>query len=32
MAPRTVFVHVGPLKTGTTYVQGVLWSNQQALG
>ena len=31
MAPRTVFVHVGPLKTGTTYVQGVLWSNQQLL-
>ncbi len=31
MAPRTVYVHVGPLKTGTTYLQEVLWSNKQLL-
>ena len=31
MAPRTVYVHVGPLKTGTTYLQGVLWSNRELL-
>lgn len=31
MGARTVFVHVGPLKTGTTYVQGVLWGNQRLL-
>jgi hypothetical protein len=31
MAPRTVYVHVGPLKTGTTYIQGVLWGNQAVL-
>ncbi len=31
MAPRTVYVHVGPLKTGTTYVQGVLWGNRALL-
>lgn len=31
MAPRTVYVHLGPLKTGTTYVQGVLWGNQALL-
>lgn len=31
MAPRTVYVHLGPLKTGTTYVQGVLWGNQSLL-
>jgi hypothetical protein len=31
MAPRAVYVHVGPLKTGTTYLQGVLWNNQELL-
>lgn len=30
MADR-VFVHVGPPKTGTTYLQSVLWENQPAL-
>ena len=31
MAPHTVYVHVGPLKTGTTYIQGVLWANKALL-
>lgn len=29
--PRRVFLHVGAPKTGTTYIQGVLWSNRAAL-
>lgn len=28
---RRVFLHVGAPKTGTTYIQGVLWSNRSAL-
>ena len=30
-ARQRVFVHVGPPKTGTTFVQGVLWNNRAAL-
>jgi hypothetical protein len=29
--PRRVYLHVGAPKTGTTYIQGVLWSNRAAL-
>ena len=29
--PRRVFLHIGPPKTGTTYVQSVLFSNQEKL-
>jgi len=29
--PRRAFVHVGAPKTGTTYLQGVLWRNKAAL-
>ena len=28
---KRVFLHVGAPKTGTTYIQGVLWSNRSAL-
>lgn len=28
---RRVFLHVGAPKTGTTYIQGVLWSNRSSL-
>jgi len=28
---RRVFLHVGAPKTGTTYIQGILWSNRSAL-
>lgn len=28
---KTVFLHVGAPKTGTTYVQNVLWNNREAL-
>jgi hypothetical protein len=31
MAPATVFVHIGSPKTGTTYIQDVLWVNREAL-
>jgi hypothetical protein len=30
-APRRVFMHVGAPKTGTTYLQGILWQNRTAL-
>ncbi len=30
-APRRAFLHVGAPKTGTTYLQGVLWRNHAAL-
>ncbi len=26
-----VFVHIGPLKTGTTYIQAVLYQNRKTL-
>src|SRR4051812_20985642 len=29
--PATVYVHIGPPKTGTTYLQDVLWRNQRSL-
>ena len=29
--PREVFVHIGPPKTGTTYLQSVFWRNRKAL-
>lgn len=29
--PAAVYLHVGPPKTGTTYLQDVLWRNQRAL-
>ncbi len=29
--PSTVYLHVGPPKTGTTYLQEVLWRNQKRL-
>jgi len=29
--PRRVYLHVGALKTGTTYLQGVLWANRDRL-
>ena len=28
---RGAFVHVGPPKTGTTYLQSVLWNNRKRL-
>lgn len=31
MAPRVVHLHIGSTKTGTTFIQRVLWSNQAAL-
>jgi hypothetical protein len=31
MAPQRVFLHIGSPKTGTTYLQEVLWSNRAAL-
>ena len=31
MAPPVVHLHIGSPKTGTTYVQNVLWANRQAL-
>lgn len=30
--PQRVFLHLGPPKTGTTFVQSVLWSNKTELG
>ena len=30
--PPAVYLHVGPPKTGTTYLQDVLWLNQRVLG
>ena len=30
--PSRVFVHVGAPKTGTTFLQEVLWKNRKALG
>jgi len=30
--PPDVYLHVGPPKTGTTYLQDVLWQNQARLG
>lgn len=29
--PQRVFVHIGPPKTGTTYLQSVLWANRRRL-
>jgi hypothetical protein len=29
--PRTIYVHIGPPKTGTTYLQQVLWANRELL-
>jgi hypothetical protein len=31
MGTQRVFLHVGSPKTGTTYLQGVLWRNREAL-
>ena len=31
IGPQRVFLHVGPPKTGTTFVQSVLWSNKSRL-
>ncbi|MGA8846688.1 MAG: hypothetical protein WB471_08775 [Nocardioides sp.] len=31
MAPAVVYLHIGSPKTGTTYLQGTLWANQDAL-
>lgn len=31
MAPATVFLHIGSPKTGTTFVQDMLWANREAL-
>jgi hypothetical protein len=31
MAPPIVYLHIGSPKTGTTYVQNVLWANRKAL-
>ncbi len=31
MAPATVYLHIGSPKTGTTYIQDVLWANREAL-
>lgn len=31
MAPAVVYIHIGSPKTGTTYIQDVLWSNRDAL-
>ncbi|MCZ3387281.1 MAG: hypothetical protein LH630_10040 [Actinomycetia bacterium] len=31
MAPDAVYLHIGSPKTGTTYIQDVLWANRQAL-
>ena len=31
MAPKTVHLHIGAPKTGTTYVQNVLWANKDVL-
>jgi hypothetical protein len=31
MAPRVVHLHIGSTKTGTTFIQRVLWSNKKAL-
>ena len=31
MAPRVVHLHIGTTKTGTTFIQRVLWTNQKAL-
>lgn len=31
-APRRVFLHIGLPKTGTTYLQQVLWGNRERLG
>jgi hypothetical protein len=31
MAPRVVHLHIGSTKTGTTFIQHVLWANQKAL-
>jgi hypothetical protein len=31
MAPAAVYLHIGSPKTGTTYIQDVLWANREAL-
>lgn len=31
LAPRVVYLHIGSTKTGTTFIQRVLWDNQTAL-
>ena len=31
MAPRVVYLHIGTTKTGTTFIQRVLWANQKSL-
>ncbi len=31
VSPRIVYLHIGPPKTGTTYVQDVLWRNRSLL-
>lgn len=31
MAPATIYLHIGSPKTGTTYIQDVLWANRVAL-
>ena len=31
MAPAVVYLHIGSPKTGTTYIQDVLWANREAL-
>lgn len=31
MAPATVYLHIGSPKTGTTYIQDVLWANRDVL-
>ena len=31
-APPTVYLHIGMFKSGTTYLQAVLWENKAALG
>jgi hypothetical protein len=30
-AMNDVYLHVGPVKTGSTYLQSIMWSNRDAL-
>ena len=31
MAPSTIYLHIGAPKTGTTYLQDMLWANKDVL-